>query len=211
VDTSISTIEAQKILNTLANKDILLSCGYAGVMFLEIGTINDYHFEHVEGRPTTRKYGEYRLFCDENWCFSDGDTTEIHRWTSSSSETDALFDSLGVRKLEKIEIIKDFEQTVFHISGGYTLTIHRDDAIDTFSLDLIHEKKRLTVSGNGNIKFEDYEDDRSYLQKSKPRPKPTETVSVDRSFLREQNAELLPLSFKKRVHSTSFEPTNSGN
>lgn len=197
MNTSISVTQAQRVLDSLADKDIFLSCGYGGVMFVEIGNIVDYHFEHVEGSPTTRKYGQYRLFCDENWSFSDGNTTQIHRWTSSSFETDSLFDSLGVQKLEKIEIINGFERTVFHISGGYTFTIHRDDAIHTFSLNLIPEKKRLTVFGNGNIEFDDYEDDRSYLKKSKPRPKSTETLLVDRNFLRDQKADLLPISLEK--------------
>lgn len=197
VNKSVSVIQAQRVLDSLVDKDIFLSCGYGGVMFVEIGNIVDYHFEHVEGSPTTRKYGEYRLFCDENWSFSDGNTTQIHRWTSSSSETDSLFDSLGVRKLEKIEILNGFERTVFHISGGYTFTIHRDDAIDTFSLSLIPEKKRLTVFGNGNIEYEDYEDDRSYSKKRKPRAKRTETVSIDRNFLRDQKADLLPISLEK--------------
>jgi hypothetical protein len=183
VNTSISVTEAQSVLNSLTNKDIFLSCGYGGVMFVEIGNLIDYHFEHIKGSPTTRKYGEYQLFCDENWTFSDSSGKRIDRWTSSSFETDSLFDSIGVQKLEQIEIINGFERTIFHISSGFTFTIHRDDAIDTFSLSLIPEKKRLRVFGNGNIKFEEYEDDRSYLKEIKPRPKRTETISVSKEFI----------------------------
>jgi len=197
VNTTILLTEAQKILNSLVNKDIFLSCGYGGVMFVEIGNIVDHDFEYEEGKHTTRKYGQYRLFCDENWSFSDGKNTRIDRWKNSSFETDELFESLGVRKLEKIEIMSGFKKTIFHISGGYTFTIVRDDSIDTFSLILSPEKKKLTIFGDGRIELREYEDDRSNLKKPKPRPKPTEAVSVDRSFLRNQMADLLPLSFEK--------------
>jgi len=194
---TISVKEAQRILDSLTNKDIFLSCGYGGVMFIEIGNIVDYHFEHVEGNPTTRKYGKYRLFCDENWSFSDSCTTQIHRWTSSSFETDELFESLGVKKLEKVEIVNDFEETRFYISGGYIFTIIRDDSIDTFSIELIPDKKKLTVFGNGNIEYTDYEENLSYMKKGKPHPKRTETISIDRSFLRNQMPDILKLSYEK--------------
>lgn len=196
-NTKISAIDAQKILDTLVNKDIYLSCGYSGVMFVEIGNIVDHHYECEQGKRSTRKYGDYRLFCDENWSFSNGKDTQIDRWTSSSRETDDLFESLGVCKLEKIEVINNFEKIIFYISEGHTFTIIRDDSIDTFSIVLIPEKKKLTVFGNGDIEFKDYEEDKGYLKKGKPRPKRTEAISVDRSFLRNQMPDLLPVSFKK--------------
>lgn len=189
--------EAQKILNSLVNQDIFLSCGYGGVMFCEIGNITNHHFEYEEGRLITRKYGEYRLFCDETWSFSNGSNVSIDRWTSSSFETDELFESLGVQKLEKIEIVNDFEKTIFYISGGYTLTIIKDDSIDTFSITLIPNKKKLTVFGNGNIEYTDYEEDLSYMKKGKPRSKPIKSISVDRNFLRNQMPDVLPLSYQK--------------
>jgi hypothetical protein len=128
---TITVKEAQKILNSLVNQDIFLSCGYGGVMFVEIGNITNHPFEYQEGKSITRKYGECRLFCDETWSFSNGSNVSIDRWTSSSFETDELFKSLGVQKLEKIEIVNDFEETRFHISGGYTLTIIKDDSKDS--------------------------------------------------------------------------------
>lgn len=197
MNTKISVIDAQKILDSLVHKDIFLSCGYGGVMFLEIGSITDHHFEHEEGQYITRKYGDHRLFCDENWSFSDGKNTRIDRWTSSSQEIDNLFESIGVQKLTKVEIINNFEKTIFYISGGYTFTIIRDDAVETFSIILIPENKRLTVLGNGDIDFHDYEEDMSHLKKGKPRPKRTESISIDRNFLRNQIPDLLPISFIK--------------
>ena len=197
MNTTILVTEAQKILNSLVNQDIFLSCGFGGVMFVEIGNIVDRHFEYEEGKHTTRKHGQYRLFCDENWSFSDGKNTRIDRWKSSTFETNKLFESLGVRKLEKIEIINGFEKTIFHISGGYTFTIVRDDSIDTFSITLIPEKKMLTIFGDGHIEFVNYEENINNLKKSKPRPKPKKTVTVSRNFLRNQMPDLLPLSYEK--------------
>lgn len=194
---TITVKEAQKILNSLVNQDIFLSCGYGGVMFVEIGNITNHHFEYEEGKSITRKYGECRLFCDENWSFHNDKDIQIDRWTSSSFETDELFESLGVHRLEKIEIVNDFEETRFHISGGYTFTIIKDDSIDTFSITLIPDKKKLTVFGNGNIEYTDYEEDLSYMKKSKPRPKPTKSISIDRNFLRNQMPDVLPLSYQK--------------
>ncbi len=189
--------EAQKILNSLVNQDIFLSCGYGGVMFVEIGNITNHPFECEECKSITRKYGECRLFCDENWSFHDDKDNRIDRWTSSSFETDELFESLGVRKLEKVEIVNEFEETRFHISGGYTFTIIKDDSIDTFSVVFIPDKKRLTVFGNGNIEYTDYEEDLSYIKNGKPRPKPTKSISIDRNFLRNQMPDVLALSYQK--------------
>jgi hypothetical protein len=197
VNTKISVIDTQKVLDTLVNKDIFLSCGYGGVIFVEIGSIVAHHFEYEQGKHITRKYGSYRLFCDENWSFSDGKDIHFDRWTSLSQETDDFFESLGIQKLEKIEVINNFEKILFHISGGYTFTIIRDDSIDTFSIVLVPEKKKLTVFGNGDIEFKEYEEDMSYLKKGKPRPKRTETISVDRGFLRNQMPDVLPISFEK--------------
>ncbi len=197
MNTKISVIDAQKILDSLVHKDIYLSCGYGGVMFLEIGSITEHHFEHVEGQCTTRKYGDHRLFCDENWNFSDGNNTQVDRWTTSSQEIDSLFESIGVQKLTKVEIINNFEKTIFYISGGYTFTIIRDDAIETFSIVLIPENKKLSVFGNGDIEFHEYTEDMSHLKRIKPRPKRTENISIDRNFLRSQMPDLLPISFIK--------------
>jgi hypothetical protein len=102
-----------------------------------------------------------------------------------------------VQKIEKIEIVNDFAKTIFHISGGHTFTIIKDDSIDTFSLVLIPDKKKLTVFGNGNIEYKDYEEDRGYMKKDKPRPRPTKSISIDRSFLRNQVPDVLPLSYQK--------------
>lgn len=192
-----SVEETQKILNSLVNQDIFLSCGYGGVMFMEIGNITDHSNEYEEGKWITKKHGDYRLFCDETWNFSNGSNVSIDRWTSSSFETDEIFESLGVHELEKIEIVNDFEKTIFHISGGYTFTIIKDDSIDTFSIVFIPNKKKLTVFGNGNIEYMDYEEDQSYMKKGTPRPKPTKSISVDRNFLRNQMPDLLPLSYQK--------------
>jgi hypothetical protein len=194
---TISVKEAQKILNSLVSRDIFLSCGYGGVMFVEIGNVTNHTFEYEEGKSITRKYGECRLFCDENWSFHDDKDSRIDRWTSSSFETDELFESLGVRKLEKVEIFNEFEETRFHISGGYTFTIIKDDSIDTFSVVFIPDKKKLTVFGNGNIEYADYEEDLSYMKKGKPRLKPTKSISIDRTFLRNQMPDVLPLSYQK--------------
>jgi hypothetical protein len=194
---TISVKEAQKILNSLVNQDIFLSCGYGGVMFVEIGNITNHTFKYEKGKSITRKYGECRLFCDENWSFYDDKDIRIDRWTSSSFETDELLESLGVRKLEKVEVVNEFEQTRFHISGGYTFTIIKDDSIDTFSVVFIPDKKKLTVFGNGNIEYIDYEEDLSYMKKGKPRPKFTKSISVDRTFLRNQMPDVLPLSYQK--------------
>lgn len=193
---TISVKEAQKILNSLVGQDIFLSCGYGGVMFVEIGNITNHTFEYEKGKSVTHKFGEYRLFCDENWSFYDNKDSRIDRWTSSSFETDELLESIGVRKLEKIEIVNEFEETRFYISGGYTFTIIKDDSIDTFSVVFIPNKKKLTVFGNGNIEYKDYEEDLSYMKKSKPRPKPTK-ISIDRNFLRNQMPDALPLSYQK--------------
>lgn len=197
MNTKISSIQAQKVLDRLVHKDILLSCGYGGVMFAEIGNIVKHHFEHERGKKTTQMFGDYRLFCDENWSFSDGKDIHLDRWTSLSQTTDDAFKSMGMRKLEKVEIINDFEKTIFHISGGYTFTIVRDDSIDTFSIVFIPEKKKLTVFGDGNIEFKDYEEDMSYLAKSIPRLKRTKSISIDRSFLRKQTPDVLPISYEK--------------
>ncbi len=196
MNTKISIATTQEILDTLVSKNIFLSCGYGGVMFAEIGTIEDRNFEYEKGKPTTRKYGEYRLFCDENWCFSDGKTIRFDRWTCSMQEVDDLLESIGIQKLEKVEIINNFEKISFHISGGHTFTIIRDDSISTFSIVFIPEKKKLTVFGNGNVKFENYEEDMKYL-KMKPRPKRMKTIPIDKDFLRDQIPDLLPISLEK--------------
>jgi len=194
---TLSTKEVRSIFDRLENQDIFLSCGYGGMMFIEIGQMTEHRYEHEVGKWAARKYGEYRLFCDENWNFSNGDTINIDRWTSSSFETDNLFESLGVCKLEQIEIVNDFEKTIFHISGGFTFSIIRDDSINTFSISMIPDKKMLTVFGNGNIEYKDYEEDLSYLKNRKPRPKATKNISIDRIFLRDQMPDVLPLSYEK--------------
>lgn len=196
-NTKINITQAQDLLNTLVHKDISLSCGYGGVMFVEIGNIISHEFEYEEGKKTTRKFGDYRLFCDENWNFCDGKDINIDRFTSSSKEVDDLFESLGTQKIEKIEVINNFEKTIFYISGGYKFTILKDDAIDTFSISMIPENKKLAVFGNGEIELKDYVEDKWYLKEKKPRPARTDTVTIDRGFLREQSADLLPLSLQK--------------
>ncbi len=195
--TKISAPTAQKILDSLIDKNIFFLCGYGGVMLVEIGNIVDHQFEDEQGKHKSWKHGEYRLFCDENWSFSDGKGTQIDRWTSSTLETNELFESIGVQKLERIEVISDFEKTIFHISGGHSFAISRDDAIETFSIALIPEKKRLSVFGNGTIEHQDYEEDLSFLQKREPLPKSTEAISIERSFLRNQIPDSLHISAAK--------------
>lgn len=178
-----------KILDKLANKEIYLSCGYGGVLFVEIG--------NIQAKDTAPKRGDYRLFCDETWTFSDGKDVNIDRWASSSRETDDLFESLGVRKLERVEVVNNFEKTLFHLSGGYVLAIIRDDSIETFSIEFLPEKKKLTVFGNGKTELKDYEEDLSYLKEIDPYPPKTKTVAVDRSFLRDQAPDQLSTSYTK--------------
>ena len=195
--TKISDPTAQKILDSLIGKDIFFLCGYGGVMLVEIGKLEQHCFEPEAGKHATRTIGQYRVFCDENWSFSDGKGTQIDRWTSSTPEANELFESIGVQKLERIEVISDFEKTIFHISGGHSFAIRRDDAIETFSIALIPEKTRLSVSGNGTIEYQDYEEDLSFLQKSETLRKLAPTITIERSFLRNQIPDSLHISSAK--------------
>ena len=192
--TNLTLAETQQLLEQLSGKKMLLSCGYGGVIFSEIGQITEHRYEYVEGQFTTRQYGSYRLFCDENWQFQTASGIRIDRWTSSSHDCEELFTTIGIQTITQIEISNNFDETRFALSDGSVFTIIRDDSIDTFQLTLIPEQKKLTVYGDQRVELVDYQVDELPFKPRQPRPKPTPTVEIDREFLRKQMPDYLTIS-----------------
>lgn len=192
--TQLTLPETKQLLQQFVGKKMLLSCGYGGVIFGEIGQITEHRYEYITGEFTTRRYGTYRLFCDENWSFKTGDGTKIERWTSSSHDCDELFTKIGTQTIVQVEVDEDFNETRFVLSDGSVFTVLRDDSIDTFQLTLIPEQKKLTVYGDQRVELMDYQEDQQPFPPNQPRPKPTPTVEIDREFLRKQMPDYLTIS-----------------
>jgi len=196
---TISFTDAELLMQNLVGKEIFISCGYGGVLFLEIGNITEHEHEYQEGLFTTRKIGNYRLFSDEDWKYTDSEKN-IERWgCDSSAKTDENFKKVGICVIEKIVITDTFEQTTFILSGNKSITIFKDDSLDTFHLILISEEKKLTVYGNGRCEYKDYQEDKFWLKQAKPRQKQSQTVTFDRSVFRQYCPDLSPLSVTKAM------------
>lgn len=150
---SITKEEVEQYLQLLVGKTAWISCGYGGVVFLEVDGLQK-HSRRGSKKKTSYLYsGEYRIFCDENWEFV-GKRKKIERWRSSSKNVDGYFDKINLLTVEKIAIEGTFDKTHFYFAGGYRWTIIKDDAIDTFHFTLSREHINIYINGDGS--FEKY-------------------------------------------------------
>lgn len=186
---NISKEEAIQWLKKLEGQDAITTCGYGGVIFIEAGTL-----QKPKRRSGFRMYGTYSLFCDENWQFETADKKVIGRWTSKSTEDDKLFEDMGMRRIERIEVEGAFEQTRFYFAGGYIFTILKDDALTTFDMKILPEHKRLSVNGDETYELNDYEEDRWWRNKPHTFTKKKNPFPVTREFVQEHFPDLRPLS-----------------
>ena len=146
----ISFKDAFQFSERIVGKQVKIESGYAGVLFLKIGSLIKETGININGNRWTAYSGEITLFSEEDWQILRNKKVFVDRWkTEPDLAEQKILDCTGL-KILKI-IVEPTVKTQIFLEKNYSILIPRHRQLSSWTLGLEDMKQALVLSGVGTF------------------------------------------------------------